>query len=322
MIGGMTESQALRAVVVGAGRMGSLYAEQIARSRNAGFFKLMGVVDPLRRRADELALRYGVASHSCLQDALRNADVAIIATPPVTHSRLALMAIHAGLDVLVEKPLATRLKDAEEMVADASSRGKVLHVGHQEWWNPAVRAVMPHINEVVRIDAERVGDNRERGLDDSVVVDLMIHDIHIVQSLLEEEPQEVTATGRRVFSQCVDDARAKLVFSKGRVATFRASRASKSKSRLCRIETPNAMIYADLLQRNATRRERLAEGGCSLAFETLPQPEGQDENDLHRQLRRFYEHIRQRESTGIDAAVSALRTALRVSNAIDQQTLD
>lgn len=307
----------VRLLVVGAGHMGRLHAAKAARAL-PGAATLVGVADRHLDRAEALARQLGAGVRAAADPlALAGeADAAIVAVPTVAHAEVAQALLDAGLDVLVEKPIAATLAEAEALVARARAAGRVLQVGHLEWHNPALVAVRPHLRRPRFVEAHRLGPFPARATDVDVVRDLMIHDLDVLQRLLGEEPASLEAVGAPVLSEQADLANARLRFASGCVANLTASRVTPSAQRKLRIFQADGYLSIDFLARTAIAGRRDGPPDAPrIAIEPIPVPAG---DPLEAQLAAFVAAVRERSdaSGSADAAVAALRTALRVIEAM------
>ncbi len=309
----------LRIGLVGAGYMGSLHAEKLETMRRAGAeLHLAGVCDIEPRRACELSERHGVPVHDDLRSLLSCVDAVIVAVPTVAHFDVVRSALEANVDVLVEKPIAATLEEAEALLVLAGSRGLVLQVGHLEWFNSAMQVIREHIREPRFIEAHRMGPFPDRATDMDVVRDLMIHDLDILQQLLGEEPDQIDAVGVPVLTANIDIANARISYPSGCVANLTASRVSPTPMRKIRFFQPNGYFSVDFLQQSAVaaRRPGAANGERpSIEIEKLNVGRG---DALTGQLQAFVRVLRTRETPQVDGlgGIGALRTALRVNAAI------
>jgi predicted dehydrogenase len=302
----------LRILLIGAGHMGRLHAEKVAALREAGAgIALAGVADIELGRAREVADKEGAPSGTDHCQLLRHADAAIVAVPTVAHFRVVRDVLEAGRDVLVEKPIAATVSEAEQLMALAQSRRQILQVGHLEWFNPAMQVIREQIRRPRFVEGHRMGPFPQRATDIDVVRDLMIHDLDILQQLLGEEPDRVEAVGIPVLTPNVDIANARLSYPGGCVANLTASRVSPTPMRKIRFFQPNGYFSIDFLEQSAVvfRRERAGE-------EVEPEiqierPEVSRGDALLAQLRSFLDALRTRVQPD-GAALGALRTALRV----------
>ena len=229
----------LTAGVVGTGTMGGHHARVYAEHRGVEF---VGVHDADRDRADSVASEYDTVACS-LDDLLARADLVSIAVPTEYHYDLASRAIDAGVHVLVEKPLVERRSRGEELIERAKENGVVLQVGHIERFNPAVQCVADIITDldVIAVDAHRLGPPIDRAISDSAVLDLMIHDLDVVCSLVEGDLTDVTATG----TASGEYATATVSFEGGTVGQFTASRITQQKVRRLSITAAECRVNVD-----------------------------------------------------------------------------
>jgi predicted dehydrogenase len=239
----------LRIAVIGAGRLGSFHAQKLAAREDV---ELVAIVDPIQASRERVAAQchcQPLPDYSGLLDRL---DAAVIAAPTSLHHRIARECLDAGLPLLVEKPLCTRLADADELVSIARQRGVVLQVGHVERFNPAFHAAASQIRNPKYIDAVRASGFTFRSTDVGVVLDLMIHDIDLVLSLVGEMPCKVEALGASVVGGHEDVANARLEFPNGCVASLSASRVSYEAVRRMHVWSPDGFVAVDFAARTAT----------------------------------------------------------------------
>ena len=306
-----------RIVVVGAGHMGALHASKVAAFAERGLVEFAGVADLERERA-ESAVPSGVRVATDFRELVAAADAAIVAVPTIHHFTVVEALLLAGLDVLVEKPIAASLPEARKLLDAAAAEGRVLQVGHLEWFNPAMRTVEALVTTPRFFEAHRLGPFPARATDVDVVRDLMIHDLDIVQRILGEEPTGIDAIGVPVLTDEVDIANARLHFPGGCVANFTASRVSVNPVRKVRFFQPDGYFSLDFLERNVTiaRRVSAPEGGERTV--DLRELDIDRSDALEVQLLFFLDALRTREvpAGAGDDAIAALRTALRVNDAM------
>ena len=245
-------------------------------------------------------------------------DAAIVAVPTVAHGAVVGAALELGLDVLVEKPIAASIEEAEALLAQAAAREALLQVGHLEWFNAAMRTVATRVRRPRFFEGHRMGPFPARATDVDVVRDLMIHDIDIVQRLVGAEPERVDAIGVPVLTDKVDIANARLTFPGGAVANLTASRVSPTPMRKLRFFQADGYFSIDFLEQAVViaQREAAAGGGeRKITVERVPIDRG---DALAAQLQAFLRGIRERrvEAGDADQGLSALRTALRVNAAM------
>ena len=244
---------AIRVVVIGAGHLGTFYLEKLAACQEA---QLVGVVEPHAERRLQAMQRYHIAGSSCVATFLEQADAAIVVTPTQSHTDIACQALQRGWHVLLEKPMAASVSQAEAILQAATVAGKVLQIGHSERFNPAVAAALEISQCPKYVVAERLAPFSGRGADTDVVLDLMIHDLDIVGSLITAPVQEIRSLGVCVLTQSVDMAAARIAFADGSVAQLSAGRASLTQVRKLRFFTPQRYVSVDCLRREVTSVKR------------------------------------------------------------------
>lgn len=304
--------------VVGVGHMGGFHAEKVALLAERGeSVQLAAVADRDAARAHEVGERFAAFHTTEFRQVLERVDAVIVAVPTERHYEVVGEALRAGRDVLVEKPIAASVDEAEQLLALAERRGLVLQVGHLEWYNAAMLAIHGMVSRPRFVEVHRLGPFAGRATDVDVVRDLMIHDLDIVQRLVGAEPERVEGVGVPVLSDSFDIANARLTFPGGCVANLTASRVSVQPMRRLRFFQPDGYFTIDFLAQTAAvfRRHKREGDEPRIEMEELKI----DRNDaLESELRAFFRSIRTRETppgSGTQA-LSALRTALRVVDAI------
>jgi predicted dehydrogenase len=235
-------SNQTRMAVVGCGQFGRNHCRVVHESERA---ELVAVVDTDSARAEEAASTYGAQALTAAAGLAGLVDAAVVAVPTTAHEEVACALMADGIDVLVEKPIATDLDAASRMIDCAARFGRVLQVGHLERFNPAVaelerRATLPLFFEI-----HRMNQFSPRSLDVDVVLDLMIHDVDIVLGLADAEPAEIRAAGISILSEKVDIANVRLQFPNGCVANLTASRISTERIRKLRLFQPHQYLSLD-----------------------------------------------------------------------------
>jgi predicted dehydrogenase len=238
----LPESEKLRIAVVGAGRMGQYHAQRLAKHPRAS---LVAIVDPLAAKAQALARKCRTFHLVSAADLEGRVDAAVIATPTTTHFAIGQQLLSAGIACLIEKPLASTPEEAEDLIALAAEKHRVLQVGHIERFNPAVLEASKHVRSPQFIEVNRLGPYDPRVTDIGVVMDLMIHDLDIVLFLVGSEVTRVEAFGAKILSAHEDIAKVRLHFAGGCIADLSASRVSIEKHRKIRIFQPDAYISID-----------------------------------------------------------------------------
>ncbi len=232
----------LRVGVVGVGHLGRHHARILSGLEDV---QLVAVADITRERAEQVGAPLGARATSDFRDLLGEVDAVSIAVPTQLHGDVAVPFLQRGIPVLVEKPLARTLPEADRMLAAARASRALLAVGHTERHNPAVRAASTVISDPRFIEVHRLGTFPERSLDIDVVFDLMIHDLDIVLSLLHSELESIDAVGVPVLTDQVDIANARLRFANGCIANLTASRISRERVRKIRFFQPDAYVSID-----------------------------------------------------------------------------
>jgi predicted dehydrogenase len=227
---------------IGVGHLGRHHARILSSLPGA---TLVGVVDIKAERAAEIAAAFGSRPYTDYRDLLGQVDAVSIAVPTQEHLKVASAFLDRGIPVLVEKPLARSVDEADRMIALAASRGTVLAVGHTERFNPAVVAASRLLQDPRFIEVHRLGTFPERSLDIDVVFDLMIHDLDVVLSIVPAAVASVEAVGVPVLTGRVDIANARLRFENGCIANITASRISRDRTRKIRFFQPDAYLSID-----------------------------------------------------------------------------
>lgn len=251
-------NRVIRLAVVGVGHLGRHHA-RVAASLPG--IQLAGIHDHNADRAGEVAREFGLPVLSSLAAVAEAADAAVVATPTASHLEISAYLLERGLDVLVEKPIAASVREADELLDRARAAGRIVQVGHVERYNPAVQAAFGLIRAPLFVEVHRLSVFTRRSLDVDVVRDLMIHDLQIVQSLAAGAVAEIRAVGLPVLTPRLDIANARIAFEGGCVANLTASRVSASKVRKLRIFAPELYVSVDMQERTI-RAMRLRRGGA------------------------------------------------------------
>ena len=239
----------LRVAVVGVGYLGRFHAQKYATLENC---ELVAVVDTDTQAGSALAGELGTTALSDYRQLLGRVDAVSIATPTSSHFDIARDFLQAGAHVLVEKPITESIEQAQQLIAAARAAGRVLQVGHLERFNPAILAAEPQLRTPRFIECQRLAPFRERGTDVNVVLDLMIHDLDLVQSIVGGPIASIDAVGTPVFSSEIDIANARIRFANGCVVNATASRVSLKTERKLRIFQDDAYLSLDLQQKILT----------------------------------------------------------------------
>lgn len=235
-----------KVAVVGVGALGEHHARIYSEAPEAD---LVGVVDVVKERAEKIAVRYGSPAYQDYREIIGQVEAVSLAVPTRHHAQIGVDLLKNGIHVLVEKPIADTLDEAEALIETASEQKAVLHVGHSERFNPALLAVLPYVRQPQFFEAHRLGVFVPRSLDVDVILDLMIHDLDLIRHLVEGEIREIRAVGIPVLTPRVDIANARLEFENGCVANVTASRVSTERIRKLRFFQPSDYVSIDFHNR-------------------------------------------------------------------------
>lgn len=236
----------MRAVVIGVGHLGKHHARILSSLPGV---TLVGVVDTNQERAWQIAAERGTTAYAEVREVPGKIDVAVVSVPTESHAAIAMQLIDAGIHTLVEKPVTQTVAEADALIAAAKAKGVVFAVGHSERFNPAVAAARPHLKDPRFIEVHRLGQFPDRSLDIDVVLDLMIHDIDLILSLVPSEVEGVEAVGVPVLTPRIDIANARVRFANGCIANLTASRISREPVRKIRFFQQDAYVSIDTAAR-------------------------------------------------------------------------
>lgn len=299
--------------VVGVGYLGKYHAEKYAASSKA---RLVAVVDVDEERARAVARRLATEALTDYRHLFGRVQCVSVAVPTHLHHRVARDFIEAGIDVLVEKPIAANLDQGRDLVDIAQSKGVIFQVGHLERFNPAIRRLEGVVREPKFVECHRLAPFVERGTDVDVVFDLMIHDIDVIASLVRSPVQRVEAVGVPVLTDKPDIANARINFANGCIANVTSSRVSLKRERKIRFFQPDAYISIDYDQRRAQifHKPPPGAGWLDIRVETL---EIKDGDALSDEIESFLDCVRSREVPLVSGA-EGLR-ALEIASVISAQ---
>ena len=271
-------SKPLRAAVIGVGYLGRFHAQKYAAlAAERADIEFVGVVDANPAHAARVAAELGVASFADPAALIGKVDMVSVACTTEAHHAVARDCLAAGLHVLVEKPITVTVAEADELIALAQKQQRILQVGHLERYNPAWLVVRDRIKAPVFIEAHRMAPFKPRGIDVSVVLDLMIHDLDLILPLVASPLKEIRASGVSVLTDGVDIANARLEFANGCVANITASRTSTGSMRRLRVFQHHEYLSIDFGERKVSitrKRDDLIEGEPPIDTETFQQPPG------------------------------------------------
>jgi predicted dehydrogenase len=303
----------IRVAVVGVGDFGRNHARVYRSLEDA---ELVAVVDSNAERAAAVAAEFGVQAETDSRSLAGRVDAVSLAVPTVEHARIGCALLAQGLDVLVEKPIASSLAEADQLLAAAQQHGRILQVGHLERFNPAVTAVQPVVARPLFFEVHRLGIFTARSLDIDVIFDVMIHDLDILLALVNVPVTDLRAVGIPVITDKIDIAHARIEFATGAVANVTASRVSTERVRKMRFFQEHEYISLDYIRQDALRIRVTGAGSQpQFGFEKLP---AQPEEPLLAELRAFLAAVATRQTPLVDGAAGrrALALADRVMRGI------
>jgi len=309
-------AQHLRTAVIGVGYLGRFHAQKYAQLEGS---RLLAVADANSEAALKVAAELGVEAVTDYRTILDRVDAISIAVPTPLHHAVACAALDRGVHVLVEKPIATTVAEAREMVDLAARRGCVLQVGHLERFNPAIVAAVGKLQTPRFVESHRLAPFKQRGTDVSVVLDLMIHDIDLIQELVGQPIESIDAVGAQVFSGEIDIVNARIRFRGGCVANTTASRVSLKQERKIRIFQDDAYLSIDMQQKILTVIRKKDAAPVESPAQVAIEEESFDQGDaLRDEIAAFLKAIRDKTVpvvTGEDG-LRALETATTIAQLV------
>lgn len=298
--------------VIGVGYLGKHHAAKYAAMADV---ELVAVADANLARAHEIAAIHGVRAFDNYHEMLPLVDAVSIVTPTMQHFEVANACLDYGIDILVEKPMTTTLAEADALVAKAEACNRILQVGHIEQFNPAVLAMEQYLTTPVFIEAQRIHSYNPRGADVDVVLDLMIHDLDIIQSIVPAPIKTIHAVGIPVITDSSDIANVRIIFENGCTANLTVSRISKTNVRKLRIFQPKSYISLDYGKKEIMVIEQLPERDANGLPKEATHHFSFIENDaLETELRAFTLNVRDRSTPKVSGHEGrrALKTALSI----------
>jgi predicted dehydrogenase len=298
--------------VIGIGYLGQHHARIYHEIEDT---ELIAVVDIDKKKADAFKEKYGCEAYTNYRDVFHKVDALSIVTPTASHYCIALDCLKAGKDILVEKPITLTVEEADELIAVSEKRGCILQVGHLERYNPAVLAASEMVKEPRFIESERLSPFLVRGTDVDVTLDLMIHDVDIIMSLISSPVKEIRAVGAEVLSDKIDVAKAWLAFENGCLALATVSRLAPEKQRRLKIFQKDSFISIDYQNSEIKRHFRTKEG---ISFDVTT-PENKE--PLREELKDFISCVKERRRPRVSAVEgrAALKIVLEISEMIKRQ---
>jgi len=304
----MTEPR-LRVAVVGVGEFGR---NHVRVYRQLPDVELVGVVDANQDRARAVAQEFSTSALPDIESLCGKVDAASVAVPTIHHAQIGCRLLEMGIDVIVEKPMAASLAEADQLIEAAQRHGRVLQVGHVERFNPAVRAVAGLVQQPLYFEVHRLGIFTPRSLDVDVVYDVMIHDLDILLAFADSQVAEVRSLGIPVVTDKVDIAHARIEFASGAVASLTASRVSVEKVRKLRFFQAHEYISLDYGRQDALRI-RVRQPGPNPQFD-FEQIATDRREPLESELLEFTGAVRKRAVPAVDGAAG--RRALELADRV------
>lgn len=302
----------VRVGVIGVGYLGQHHARIYSEIEDV---ELIAVVDIDQKKADTFAAKYGCEAYYDFRDVLNKVDALSVVTPTTTHYDIALHCLKAVKDILIEKPITVNIKEADELIRESEKTGCIIQVGHLERYNPAILAASEMIKEPMFIESERFSPFLGRGTDVDVTLDLMIHDIDIILSLITLPVKEIRAVGAEVLTGKIDVAKAWLEFENGCIALATVSRLSPDKLRRLKVFQKDSYISIDYQNSEIKRYFRDEKG---ISFE-ITKPEKKE--PLKEELRDFIRCVKERRRPKVSAVEgrNALKVVLQITDIIKIQ---
>lgn len=308
------------AAVVGVGYLGRFHAQKYVQAEQCD---LVGVVDARQEAREAVAAELHtrpLADHRALLGAV---EAVSVVTPTPAHFAIARDFLESGAHVLVEKPITESLAEARELIDIAARRSRILQVGHLERFNSAILAAEPYLRAPRFVECHRLAPYRERGTDVNVVLDLMIHDIDIVQTIIGAPVKTIDAIGTPVFSDDIDIANARITFTNGCVVNATASRVSVKTERKMRIFEDDAYLSLDLQQKILTLIRKRGPGEPAGPLPVTIQEQSLEQGDaLKAEIDSFLTCVREGRAPVVtgEAGLMALETAMRVTEQVRRST--
>jgi predicted dehydrogenase len=309
----------LKTGVVGTGYLGRLHARVLTEMDEVD---VIGFVEPDDEKAAEVEENLGLRRFRSPAELAPHVECAVVATPTILHAEVASTLLEAGCDVMIEKPITSEPDAARRLIELAASQGRIIQTGHVERYNPAIQAAVPMISRPRYVEAQRIGVFSSRSLDIDVLLDLMIHDLQLVISLLGKTVVDIRAVGVPVLTGKVDMANVRLELDDGSVANLVASRVSSEKLRRFRLFGPDAYISVDTKDQEVKGYRLVAQSDGQKSIEELV-IDVERKEPLRAELEAFAACVRSREKPLVSGedGLAALELALRVGEKIRESTL-
>jgi predicted dehydrogenase len=314
--------------VIGLGYIGKIHLRVLHENPH---WKIAGIYDVKPQLTGELAAQYGVKAFNSLEEAIESSDALSIATPSSTHYEIARRCIVAGRHVFVEKPVTALLPEARLLKNLVAEAGVVLQAGHVERFNPAFIASLPYIKEPVFIEAHRLAQYNRRGTDVSVVLDLMMHDLDLIISIVRSDVKKVSVSGTKLVSASADIVNARIEFANGCVANVTTNRMAFRNSRKLRVFTRTNLVSINLLDK-VTEVIKIRDAGRDTGNLVIDPGEGLPKkeiifehpiilptNAINEELSSFHHCINSNKASkvGIDDAIRTLELAFNIEELLE-----
>lgn len=309
LMGDMTDNQRVRCGVMGVGSLGQHHARIYADLEQVN---LVGLYDANMDRAKEIADKHGTTVYSSVESLAEACEAVSIVVPTDLHAEVAIPVMRKGAHVLVEKPICASLKEAEAVLEAAKETGRLVQVGHIEHFNPVMSYLEKHVENPLYITADRLAPFNIRGTEVGVVLDLMIHDIGVIQQLVRSPVERIDSVGVNVLSGKEDIANARIQFANGCVANINTSRVSTKKVREIRVFQEDGYLSLNFMEQTG---HLVRKNGASLETEEIPI---EKDEPLKLELAAFVECAREQRSpkVGGQEGASALEVAIRITEEI------
>jgi predicted dehydrogenase len=310
--------QKIRTAVIGVGYLGRFHAQKYAQESDC---ELVAVVDPRAEAREQVGAELKVRALAAHHALLGQVDAVSVVTPTPQHFAIARDFLAAGAHVLVEKPITETPQEARELIALAARSKRILQVGHLERFNAAILAAEPHLRAPRFVECHRFAPYRERGTDVNVVLDLMIHDIDLVQTMVAAPIAAIDAIGTPVFSEEIDIANARIRFTNGCVVNATASRVSLKTERKMRIFEDDAYLSLDLQQKIVTLIRKRGASDAPGPLPVIIEEQSLEPGDaLRAEIASFLACIRAGSVPVVsgEAGLMALETAMRITEQVQR----
>ncbi|PHR26928.1 MAG: UDP-N-acetyl-D-glucosamine dehydrogenase [Desulfotalea sp.] len=313
----------LNVAVIGVGYLGRFHAQKYAALDG---INLLGVVDPDKNQAEQVAAECDCKAFTDYKELLPLVDAVSIVVPTPLHCEIAGDFLDAGIDVLLEKPMTVTIEEADTLIKKANAKELILQIGHLERFNPALIAMQPSLTTPVFIESNRIATFKPRGVDVSVVLDLMIHDIDIILNIIDSPLKTIHTVGAPVATANTDIANARLIFENGATANVTVSRVSRMNERKMRIYQPGSYINVDFGNKKVMTiqlSDELLESGMPKQVVDIKSFPNSDA--LLAEIQAFIGHVKDRSKPAVSGVEGrrALEVALQVMEQIkEHQQLD